>query len=131
MNYRTMPCLMCGTESVDAVEYVSIHEEAQVCHRCAAIVTNTYWMKHAGEYLTWPNEKVEGRYRPRKKISTTVRKQVMERDKYRCVKCESHIDLQLDHIYPHIMGGSDEPDNLQTLCGPCNRLKKDKLEVAA
>lgn len=131
MDYRTIPCLMCGTESTDAIEYTLIHSEAQVCAYCANIVANVYSKKHSDQYLTWPNEPFRDDLRPRKRITATVRKQVMERDKYRCVKCESHIDLQLDHIYPHIRGGSDEPDNLQTLCGPCNRIKKDRIEEAA
>ena len=94
-NYNTLPCVMCGEETTDSVEYVLIHEEAQVCHRCADIVVNVFFMKHSGEYFSWPNERrQDGRCRPRKKISATTRTLVMERDKYRCVKCDSHIALQ-------------------------------------
>ena len=131
-NYRTLPCVMCGDETTACIEYSLIHEHAQVCYKCADIVVNAFFMKHSGEYFSWPNERhQDDRYRPRKKISATVRTLVMERDKYRCVKCESHIELQLDHVFPHSKGGSDDPENLQTLCGVCNRLKKDKIEVAA
>jgi HNH endonuclease len=129
---ESLVCRMCGTKSLDCLQYADIHDQAQVCGRCAGIVANSFAKVHSGNYLTWDEEESNfsvGHYRPRKKISASIRKQIMERDKYRCVKCASHIDLQLDHIYPHIRGGSDNPDNLQTLCAPCNRLKKDKVEV--
>ena len=31
--------------------------------------------------------------------------------------------LEVDHIVPRTKGGSDHPDNLQLLCGSCNRMK--------
>lgn len=67
--------------------------------------------------------------RSRGRIPNKVRKLVFERDAYRCVKCTDHVDLQIDHVFPHSKGGSDDPENLQTLCGVCNRLKKDKVEA--
>jgi hypothetical protein len=67
----------------------------------------------------------------RRKMAAKTRKAVFERDGYRCVKCTSFIDLQIDHVYPHSKGGSDDPENLQTLCAVCNRIKKDKVEEAA
>jgi 5-methylcytosine-specific restriction endonuclease McrA len=57
-----------------------------------------------------------------------VKKYVMERDKYRCSLCgTSNLDMQLhvDHIIPVDMGGSDELDNLTTLCKDCNLSKSD------
>lgn len=128
-NYETLPCRMCGKESIDCIEYSSFHKEAQVCNWCANVVANVFSMKHSGQYLTWPNEPLTSKYRSRKRISAKTRKFVFERDSYRCVKCSSFVDLQIDHIYPHILGGSDELDNLQTLCQSCNRIKKAKVEV--
>lgn len=130
-NDSTLPCRLCGEESRDCKEYAMIHREAQVCSKCASIISNVFSMKHSGEYLTWPNQPHLERYRPRKTIKPIIKKQVMERDRYRCVKCESFIDLQIDHIYPHSKGGSDEIDNLQTLCKLCNARKRDRIEVAA
>lgn len=53
-------------------------------------------------------------------ISPKVRLAIYERDGWRCVSCGSGDDLTLDHIHPWILGGSDEPANLQTMCRPCN-----------
>ncbi|WP_310474117.1 HNH endonuclease [Sandarakinorhabdus sp.] len=58
--------------------------------------------------------------RSKYKLSATKRKRIMERDAYRCCKCGSHLDLSIDHIVPRSAGGSNEDDNLQTLCVPCN-----------
>ena len=57
------------------------------------------------------------------KVSDQLRKQVMERDAYRCQKCGGWVDLQVDHVYPASKGGPTVPDNLQTLCLPCNSRK--------
>ena len=53
-------------------------------------------------------------------IPIEVRLVVYERDGWRCVTCGSGDDLTIDHITPWILGGSDGPANLQTMCRPCN-----------
>lgn len=65
----------------------------------------------------------------RRRIPNKVRTMVFERNEYRCVKCGSYKRLCIDHIYPYSLGGSDDPDNLQTLCWVCNRKKSNKVEV--
>jgi len=67
----------------------------------------------------------------RKRIPNTVKTLVFERDAYRCVKCTSYKNLCIDHVYPLSLGGSNEPENLQTLCWKCNSKKSNKVEVAA
>lgn len=67
----------------------------------------------------------------RKGLSSKIRLLVLKRDKYSCVKCGScarDIPLEVDHIVPVSKGGSDELDNLQTLCFECNRGKGGDLE---
>lgn len=59
----------------------------------------------------------------RKSFSSSLRLKVYKRDSYKCVYCNSSEDLSLDHIHPVSMGGSNDEDNLQTLCMPCNRTK--------
>ena len=59
----------------------------------------------------------------KEQISRVIRKTVFERDAYRCVFCNSHIDLSVDHIKPESKGGTLAFENLQTLCRPCNSSK--------
>jgi hypothetical protein len=59
----------------------------------------------------------------RKTIGNMLRKQVFERDAYRCLECGSWKDLTLDHIIPVSRGGADTLDNLRSLCAPCNSRK--------
>lgn len=61
--------------------------------------------------------------RARRHISRTVRLSVYDRDGWACLHCASTDDLSLDHIHPYSMGGSDSPENLQTLCRSCNSRK--------
>lgn len=56
-------------------------------------------------------------------ITRSVRRKVYERDGFACVECDSTEDLSLDHIWPWSKGGSDELDNLRTLCRSCNSRK--------
>ena len=50
-----------------------------------------------------------------------------------CNGCEHHFmlrNLTVDHIIPRSRGGSDNPDNLQLLCGACNSMKGTKDQAA-
>lgn len=62
-------------------------------------------------------------------ISDEVKRFVWQRDRGACRNCGSQTELQFDHIIPVAMGGSSEPENLQLLCGPCNRMKGAGLTV--
>lgn len=66
----------------------------------------------------------------RKSISSRVRTLIFERDNYRCRMCGRSADevtLEVDHIFPHTLGGTDDLNNLATLCRDCNRGKSDLL----
>ena len=52
---------------------------------------------------------------------------VWERDAGRCVKCGSEDDLQFDHVIPVAKGGGNVAENVQILCGDCNRQKSDSI----
>jgi hypothetical protein len=71
----------------------------------------------------------------RKAISAKKRLEVLKRDNFTCQSCgkspalypEIEIDavpkLEIDHFQPHSKEGTDDIDNLQTLCMLCNRGK--------
>ena len=59
----------------------------------------------------------------RQPIPREIRRAVFERDGGNCVKCGSNFDLQYDHVIPVALGGATSLDNLQLLCGDCNRTK--------
>jgi 5-methylcytosine-specific restriction endonuclease McrA len=67
----------------------------------------------------------EARYevRTRRRIKPEIRAIVLERDGHACVLCDAKEDLTLDHIFPHVEGGSDDPVNLRVLCRSCNSSK--------
>ena len=52
-----------------------------------------------------------------------MRLAVWERDGGRCTECGTDFDLQYDHVIPVALGGATTAENLQLLCGPCNRRK--------
>jgi 5-methylcytosine-specific restriction endonuclease McrA len=67
--------------------------------------------------------------RRRDVIPDDVKQMVWLRDGGRCRQCGAQAELQFDHIIPVAMGGSSNPENLQILCGPCNRRKSAGLTI--
>lgn len=65
----------------------------------------------------------------RRAIPDDVKLYIWERDQGACVACGSANEIQYDHIIPLAMGGSSNVENLQLLCGPCNRSKSAGLTV--
>lgn len=81
----------------------------------AASLKSTRPSRH-GEVVT-----VQGRSWVRRGyVKKHVRAAVYARDGHACVNCGSTKALQIDHIEPVSNGGSNEPDNLRTLCRSCN-----------
>ena len=70
--------------------------------------------------------------RKRTHVPRGLRKEVFKRDNYRCVECGASKDdgatLHVDHKIPVSKGGTDELDNLQTLCSECNLNKSDVIQ---
>jgi regulator of replication initiation timing len=63
----------------------------------------------------------------RQPIPRQLRHEVFVRDGYRCRECGASVEdgatLEIDHILPVAKGGTNDIDNLQTLCKECNRAK--------
>ena len=60
------------------------------------------------------------------------RLEVLARDRYRCQQCNARVtrSAPVDHIVPKRAGGSDDHDNLQTLCINCHSRKTRKEQQA-
>jgi 5-methylcytosine-specific restriction endonuclease McrA len=59
----------------------------------------------------------------REPIPRDLRRTVWDRDGGACVQCGERFELQFDHVIPVALGGATSVENLQVLCGPCNRAK--------
>jgi diadenosine tetraphosphate (Ap4A) HIT family hydrolase/5-methylcytosine-specific restriction endonuclease McrA len=73
------------------------------------------------------------RSRIRKPISGSTRFEVLKQAKFHCELCGISADvknLEVDHIIPKSLGGSDELSNFQALCYTCNAQKgnRDKTD---
>lgn len=74
-----------------------------------------------------PNSKTTKRSRY---IPASVRVSVLTRDNYKCIFCgrsSQQVVLEVDHIKPFSKGGTNDINNLQTLCMDCNRGKGTRI----
>lgn len=90
------------------------------CKSCGAVFNDLKFKicPHCGQTL-------DTRY-GRQPIPRKLRHEVFMRDGYRCRECGASKDetsLEIDHIVPVARGGTNDIDNLQTLCRECNRMK--------
>ena len=83
-------------------------------------------------YENYLNSRGAQIYKHRRKtsryISGTLKYEVLKRARYRCELCgvsAAEIALEVDHIQPRSLGGSNELRNLQSLCYRCNAWKSN------
>jgi len=55
-----------------------------------------------------------------------TKKNILIRDNFKCVYCDSNKNLTLDHLIPKSKGGKNDWLNLVTCCDSCNKKKGDK-----
>ncbi len=88
------------------------------------------------KFITYLSENIKFKKSIKKQrilMTSTLRKQILDRDKYTCQYCglssqeEPNLLLEIDHIIPISKGGITITDNLQTLCWRCNRKKGSKI----
>lgn len=82
------------------------------------IAESQYWLFHgmvAMQHAPAPTS--------RGAIPDDLKRYVWQRDRGRCRQFGSNIELQFDHLIPLAFGGATTEQNLQILCGPCNRRK--------
>jgi 5-methylcytosine-specific restriction endonuclease McrA len=79
--------------------------------------------------------RLASRRRPKPgRIASTTRRQVFERDGLRCAyvspdgrRCDARAFLELDHVEPRALGGSDDAKNLRVLCHAHNQLAAERV----
>ena len=53
-------------------------------------------------------------------IPVQLRRQIFNRDHYKCVNCDSKYAISIEHKTPFAQGGNQDPSNLEVLCRNCN-----------
>jgi ATP adenylyltransferase len=99
-------------------------ETIQLVELCHAKLTE--YQTKRGEQI-WQHRKLSSGY-----ISGTLRFEVLKKAQFHCELCGISADiraLEVDHIVPRNLGGTDDPTNLQALCYSCNSMKRDKDET--
>lgn len=69
-------------------------------------------------------------YQKSNRLDENIRKAVILRDKCKCMECgKSKCKLEVHHIKPRRLNGSNTPNNLITLCDNCHDKTKGKEEL--
>lgn len=66
-------------------------------------------------------------------VSKRLRYEILRRDNHACRYCGAaapKVKLNVDHVIPQSLGGSDKPDNLVTSCTDCNAGKTSSMPNA-
>lgn len=66
-------------------------------------------------------------------VSQRLRYEILRRDNHACRYCGAtapNVKLNVDHVIPTSLGGSDKPDNLVTACADCNGGKTSSMPNA-
>lgn len=66
-------------------------------------------------------------------VSKRLRYEILRRDNHACRYCGATapgVKLNVDHVIPTSLGGSDKPDNLVTACAECNSGKTSSMPNA-
>ena len=104
-----------------------------ICTKAPYIRVFGSWTNAKKEFLEWSGRTepvFEKRVRKGLGVSDKIRYLVFERDDFKCRACGDYPPncvLQIDHIVPYSKGGSNDIDNLQTLCRVCNLGKGTRI----
>jgi hypothetical protein len=82
-------------------------------------------------YQMYKDHKEWERQHPRRVAQAFIGKKnirlfILNRDGFKCLRCDSYYHLTIDHIVPIHYGGENKISNLQTLCRSCNSWKSTK-----
>ena len=71
------------------------------------------------EFMAWMLETVTEEFQ-KKRFSSKTAKSIFKRARGKCELCGNDYDLEIDHIHPKALGGSNAPVNMRLLCRRCN-----------
>lgn len=98
------------------------------CRKCMAEKAAAYRVKNRERVLASRRASKAKRraqkYKSEGSFSTDDWNTVLEYYGHRCLECGSVKDLQPDHVIPLSKGGPHNIENIQPLCGRCNRIKQ-------
>ncbi|MEK5477540.1 HNH endonuclease [Paenibacillus sp. FSL R5-0407] len=121
----------------ESIEIFSDERAVHICDQCEerTIGPLLYWkerdftlcsecVQRSYDLLFQPSGPTEKTKTKKKQaIPAKLKKDVFERDGYRCRYCGSFKDLTADHIFPESRGGTTTFENLATACSNCNTKK--------
>ena len=114
-----------GDLAKDALEDESFPIETDSLKRIRTHLFNIHACDEAIQALSEAFD--EYKSKSRSDISVTLRFEIFRADKYKCQICGAEAKdgakLEVDHKIPVSKGGSNDRDNLWTLCFKCNRVK--------
>ena len=110
-------------QTASTAETVIVLHECESCH--AAHVKTT-----RGDKAVQPAQRtaahcdavIQTHGKRARTVKPSVRRQTLERDGYRCTRCQAARGLQIHHLHERQFGGGHEPVNLRTLCRACHEL---------
>jgi ATP adenylyltransferase len=108
------------------VEKLTYAQRAQIRAACE---------KRIAEFLEKRGIEIWGGLLEMDPVPSTVRYDVLKRDR-KCVLCgaipsaDNDVHLHVDHVTPRSKGGSNDFENLQTLCSECNLGKSNRDDTA-
>ena len=124
LNQDYQALSVCSVER--AVGLVFLHKAELVESRTDRV------LRSARSSYPWPSVvRLKSYIRvPYRKVLLT-RRNVLRRDRHRCVYCGAAERLTIDHVMPRSRGGADSWENLVAACTPCNNRKGNRTPEEA
>jgi hypothetical protein len=98
---------------------ISLLVEPQTIEGMNALKSRRGIERGLDEFLSWMLETVNVEFQ-KKRYQTKVARSVYDKAQGVCELCGNDYDLEIDHIQPRALGGSDAPVNMRLLCRRCN-----------
>lgn len=118
-NREVRSCVICDTSFECAKSSQSV-----ACSRACSSKRKSRTLRGSQSVL-WRG----GKMAPYTGVWRERRREVLDRDGYRCVLCSSEDRIQVHHIIPYRYSQSHELDNLAVLCRRCHSREELKVNV--